>query len=64
MDGTVIPFAVTVTGAPFAYLGGGGRTLGSGSMRISAAGTSACREVEEHATTYNIAGSWRGLGFR
>lgn len=27
MDGTVIPFAVTVMGAPFAYLGGGGRTL-------------------------------------
>jgi hypothetical protein len=27
MDGTVIPFAVMVTGAPFAYLGGGGRAL-------------------------------------
>jgi hypothetical protein len=26
-DGTVIPFAVTVMGAPLAYLGGGGRTL-------------------------------------
>jgi hypothetical protein len=26
-EGTVIPLAVTVMGAPFGYLGGGGRTL-------------------------------------
>jgi hypothetical protein len=27
MEGTVIPLAVTVMGAPLGYLGGGGRTL-------------------------------------
>jgi hypothetical protein len=38
MEGTVIPFAVTVIGAPFEYLGGGGRTLAVNLLHISAPG--------------------------
>ena len=54
MDGTVIPLAVTVMGAPFGYLGGGGRTL-IVVNRKSAFNLNGSNQCHALVATYNMA---------
>ena len=60
IDGTVMPLAVVVIGAPLGYLGGGGRTLIVRKIAVSVEHRSTANHCSGPlGPTYNMTHAWR-----